>query len=229
MKKIIVFILCLMCLAFCYQAFAFESLLVLQTGQGARVGGGSQYFATSGMVEGLAQETQQMTSFSGSGEFPKVLIYGAGSGALNKEESYQFIGSMNTKSVTGTTTLSTFVDPNNDKITQGTLVQSAVGVENVLGGKGTSQTITKTAGGLVFQTQTTGIFSSASIGVGAIQKVTTGSGPTDPTAEGDRISSTTEYFKDFYRVGGFNLTVGVPVSVQYSASFNKTVSLIPAP
>lgn len=229
MKKSLMILIVIVFLPFSAKAFAFESLLVTQTGQGARIGGSSQYFATSGMIDGLAQETQQMTSFSGSGEFPKVLVYGAASGALNKEESFQFIGSLNTKSVTGTTTLSTFVDPNNDQITQGILVQNAVGVTNVLGGAGTSQTITKTAGGLVFQTQTTGIFSSASINVGAIQQVTTGYGPTDPTAEGERTSNTTEYFKDFYRFGGFNLTVGVPLAVQYSASFNKTVSLIPAP
>lgn len=206
--------------------FAFESLTLFQTGPGATIHGSTRYFSTSGLIEGVAQETEHSSSFFGTGEYPKVLIYSAASGAFTQEASFQFSGVLTTKSVTGTTTLSTFIDPNNDQVMQGVLDQRAAGVQFNGIGTGTSQTVTKTAGGLVIQHEMVGEFPSVSLTVGTEQRVTTGSGPVSG-AEGERVSSTTEYAKTLYSFGSFGKTV--PLSIQWSSSFNKGISLIPVP
>lgn len=227
MKKVLTILTVMACLAGA-QAFAFESLLMLQTGPGGNFGGTSQYFA-SGKAENVNYENQQQTRYSGIGTFPSVVIYAAKAGAVQSQESFTMSsGFLNTLSKTATTTLTLTVNPDDEKVTNGVLVQNAAGVSNRLVGAGTSNTITGTAGGLVLQTETVGVFTSARIAVGGVQYVTTGSGPTDG-GEGNRTSAITERFDEHYRSGGFTFgkLPGVSIGFQYGVSFNPAVSLLP--
>jgi hypothetical protein len=226
-KKIFVILCVIVSFGLCSQAFAIESLLIGET-TGGTFNGVARYFA-SGAEEGTAYETQQQSQYFGSGTFPSVLIYQASSGALKREEQFTMSnGWLNTVSKVGTSTLVNFVDPNNEKVTHGNLTQSAAGVGNSLIGTGTVHALFSTSGGLVMKAETLGTFTNARVSFGAVQYVTTGYGPTGG-GEGERFSSITGGFEEHFQFGGFTgkRTVGIPIGVQYSITFNPAVSLVP--
>lgn len=205
-----------------------QSLIQGMTGPGGQMSATSQYFA-SGMAKGVNYETRAVSEYSLNGEFPKVVIYKAGSGAYQSETLIQMQeGQMSTLEKVGSSTLVTFADENNASIIRGVLTESAVGTSTRLIGQAQLGTAFSTAGGLQMQSQLAFAGTSGTWKNGAIQRVTEGFGPA-PGQSGEVGSQTTVYWEEHVNFGGWNPQGGIQYSGIYNVSMNPGFPVIPKP
>lgn len=227
MKKLIM--LFILSLFLCSVANAqVQSLIQGMTGTGARMSATSQYFA-SGAIEKVNYETRAVSEYSLNGEFPKVVIYKAGSGAYQSETLIQMQqGHMSTLEKVGSSTLGTFPDEQDEKRIFGVLTESAVGTSTRLIGQAQLGTAFATAGGLQMQSQLAFAGTSGTWKNGAIQRVTEGFGPA-PGQSGEVGSQTTVYWEEHVTFGGWNPQGGIQYSGIYNVSMNPGFPVIPKP
>jgi len=228
MKKIVCFTV-IVFLFTCSMGYAqVQSLIQGMTGPGGQMRATSQYFA-SGMAEGVNYETRALSEYSLNGEFPKVVIYKAASGAYQSETLIQMQqGHMSTLEKVGSSTLVTFPDEHDQNKIHGIFTESAVGTSSRLIGQAQLGTAFATAGGLQMQSQLAFSGTSGNWKNGAVQRVTEGFGPA-PGQVGEVGSQTTVYWEEHVNFGGFNPQGGIQYSGIYNVSMNPGFPVIPKP